>query len=117
MPKSLSVTDAKLIRSHEYILKKLATSNTKTRKKILENAPQALFTVLHLIFRLIQNNQLDFTKKHKTKIKKHRRIIRSTSKLDHKSIKGKLIRQEGGSLKSILSTVLPIIGTVVKAFI
>ena len=117
MSKPLSVKDAKLIRSHEYILKKLATSNTKTRKKILKNAPQALFTVLHLIFRLIQNNQLDFTKKHKTKIKKHRRIIRSTSKLDQKSIKGKLIRQNGGSLKSILSTVLPIIGTVVKAFI
>jgi glycine cleavage system pyridoxal-binding protein P len=117
MPKHLSVKNAQMIQQHRYILNKLATSNLKTRKAILQNAPSTLFTVLGLIFKLVANNQLNLTDKHKSKIKKHKRVIRATSGLNHKSIKTKLVRQSGGSLQQILSTVLPILGTLVKTFI
>ena len=106
-----------MIQQHRYILQKLATSNIKTRKAILENAPTTLFDVLGLIYKLLANNKLNLTGKHKSKINKHKRVIRSTSRLNHKSIKTKLVRQRGGSLQQILSTVLPILGTLVKTFI
>ena len=117
MPKHLSVKNAQMIRQHRYILKKLATSDLKTRKTILQNAPTTLFTVLGLIFKLLADNKLNLTGNHKSKINKHKRVIRSTSRLNHKSIKTKLVRQRGGSLQQILSTVLPILGTVIKSFI
>ena len=117
MSKHLSVKNAQMIKQHKYILKKLATSDSNTRKSILENAPATLFTVLGLIFKLLANNRLNLTANHKSKINKHKRVIRSTSRLNHKSIKTKLVRQRGGSLQQILSTVLPILGTVLKSFI
>ena len=117
MSKQLSVKNTRLIQQHRYILEKLATSNIKTRKAILQNAPTTLFTVLGLIFKLLANNKLNLASNHKSKINKHKRVIRSTSRLNHKSIKTKLVRQRGGSLQQILSTVLPILGTVIKSFI
>lgn len=117
MPKPLSVNEAKMIQRHRYILKKLSKSNLKTRKAILRNAPSTLFTVLGTIFKLVEDNRLNLADKHKSKIKKHQRLIRSTSRLDSKAIKTKLVRQKGGSLKQILSTVLPILGTILKTFI
>ena len=111
------MNDVKKIQKHRYILKKLSTSNLKTRKAILQNAPSALFTVLSIIYKLVANNQLDLTEKHRAKIKKHKRIIRSTSRLDKRAIKSKLVQQKGGSLQQILTTVLPIIGSIVKSFL
>lgn len=106
-----------MIQQHRYILQKLATSNLKTRKAILQNAPSTLFTVLSKIFKLVASNQLNLEDKHKAKIRKHNRIIQSTSKLNNRSIKTKLVRQKGGSLQQILSTILPILGIVVKSFL
>lgn len=117
MVKRISMKDAKKIQKHRYILKKLSTSNLKTRKAILQNAPSTLFTVLSTIFKLVANNQLDLTAENRDKIKKHKRIIHSNSRLDKRAIKGKLVRQKGGSLQQILSTVLPIIGLVVKSLL
>ena len=106
-----------MIKQHRYILKKLSTSNDKTRKAILENAPSKLFTVLSIIFKLVADNHLNLNTKRQDKIRKHKRVIRSTSRLNNKSIKAKLVRQRGGSLQQILSTVLPILGTVIKTFL
>ena len=117
MSKSISLKQAQSIQRHRYILKKLSNSDLKTRKAILLNAPASLFTVLGLIFRLLDENRLNLTGKIKSKITKHKRLIRSTSKLNSKSIKGKLTRQRGGSFQQILSTILPILGTVIKTFI
>ena len=41
-------------------------------------------------------------------------MIRSASKLHVDAIKGKLSQQKGGALGTILSTVLPIIGGLIK---
>ena len=117
MSKPISLKQAQSIERHRYILKKLANSDLKTRKSILLNAPASLFTVLGLIFRLLHENRLNLTGKTKSKITKHKRLIRSTSKLNSKSIKGKLTRQRGGSFQQILSTILPILGAAIKTFI
>ena len=117
MSKHLSLKQAQSIQKHRYILKKLADSDLKSRKAILMNAPTSLFTVLGLIFKLLDKNQLNLTNRVKTKLTKHRRLIRQTSRLNSRAIKGKLSRQRGGSFKQILSTILPILGTIVKTFI
>ena len=117
MSKSISLKQAQTIQRHRYILKKLATSDLKTRKAILLKAPTSLFTALGLIFKLLDDDRLNLRGKSKLKINKHKRLIRSTSRLNSQSIKGKLTRQRGGSLQQILSTILPILATVVKTFI
>ena len=111
------MNQARLIQRHRYILKKLSNSNIKDRKKIFKNAPNDLFKVLDLIFKLLENQKLTLSKKRELEIKPHRKLIRSTSKLTPTSIKTKMVRQTGGSLPKILSTVLPIIGAIVKAII
>ena len=117
MSKYISLNQAQTIKRHRYILKKLATSDLKTRKSILLNAPASLFTVLGLIFKLVDGDRLNLSGRNKLKINKHKRLIRSTSRLNSQSIKDKLTRQRGGSLQQILSTILPILGTVIKTFI
>ena len=117
MAKHISVNQANLIQRHRYILKKLAASDIKNRRKILKNAPTDLFKVLDLIFKLLDNKKLTLSKKREQEIKPHRKLIRSTSRLTPASIKTKMVRQTGGSLPKILSTVLPIIGAIVKAII
>ena len=117
MAKHISVSQAKLIQRHRYILKKLAASDIKNRRKILKNAPPDLFKVLDLIFKLLENKKLTLSKKRELETKPHRKLIRSTSKLTPTSIKTKMVRQTGGSLPKILATVLPIIGAIVKAIV
>ena len=106
-----------MIKRHKYILRKLAISNSKDRKKILTNAPSELFRVLLLIFKLLEDNKLNLSNRHKMEIKPHKRLIKSSSKLNHQGIKRKLSAQHGGSLPKILSTILPILGAVVKAIL
>ena len=48
--KRLSLTQAKLLKKHRYILQKLASTSEQNRKKILQNAPLDLFKTLNLIF-------------------------------------------------------------------
>ena len=117
MAKHLSVKQAKMLQRYKYILRKLANSNIKDRRTILKNAPSDLFKVLDLVFKLTSGGKLNLSKEGENKIKKHKRLIRTTSQLGLRSIKGKLVRQTGGSLPKILSTVLPIIGAIVKAII
>ena len=115
--KRLSVKQAKLLRQHRYILEKLASSERKDRRKILQNAPTELFKVLNIIFKLLDNKQLELTKYQHKKIGKHKRLIRSASGLKGSHIKRKFSGQSGGALTTILSTVLPIVGGLLQSIL
>ena len=117
MAKRLSVKQAQLLHRHRYILAKLANSSVKDRRTILRHGPSDLHKVLNLILKLIANDGIVLSKQQKTGIKKHKRLIRSTSGLGTKAIKGTLVRQTGGMLPAILSTILPMIGALVRAVI
>ena len=116
-PKCLSVKQSKLLKKHRYILQKLASSNDHNRKQILKNSPSDLFKTLNLIFKLLERNQFKLSNNQTKKLKKHRRLIRSASKLHGDDIKGKLTRQRGGALGTILSAVVPIIGGLIKSIL
>ena len=115
--KRLSVKQVKLLKQHKYILRKLASSDTKDRRKILQNAPSELFIVLNMIFTLIANGQLDLSGHQDRKIGKHKRLIRSTSGLKGSHIKRKFTGQSGGTLANILSVVLPAIGGLIQSIL
>ena len=115
--KHLSLNQAKLLKKHRYILHKLSTSSDKDRKTILTNSPSELFKALNLVFRLLANDRLELNEHQIKKIKKHKPMIKTTSKLRSNNIKGKLTRQRGGALPAILATVLPILGGLIKSVI
>ena len=108
---------AKLLRQHRYILGKLASSDKRVRRKILENAPSELFKILNMIFKLLADEQLNLSKQQGRKIGKHKRLIRSTSGLKGSHIKNKFTGQSGGTLATILSTVLPVIGGLIQSIL
>ena len=117
MPKRLSVKQAKLLNRHRYILKKLSTISSSERKKVFKNAPQDLFRALNIIFEKLANDRIPLSKKQAQAIKKHKRLIRSTSDLKNSAIKRKLQSQSGGALPAILSTILPIIAGIIKSIL
>lgn len=115
MSKHISLKSARLIEKHRYALKKLATSNAKDRKTILMNSPKELFKVLLIIFKMLNKEKLSLNNKQKSKLLPHKKMIRSSSELNSVAIKSKLSRQRGGALPAILSAILPILGSLVKA--
>ncbi len=117
MSKHISVKQAQLLKKHRYILKKLAATSNKDRKTILKNAPQQLFRALNLVFNLLANDKLSLSRKQEHNIKKHKRLIRSSSDLKATAIKRKLLGQSGGALPAILAAALPIIGSLIKSII
>ncbi len=117
MSKHLSVKQAKLLKKHRYIFKKLAKTNNKNRKIILKNAPQELFRALTLVFNLLAGEKLNLSKKQEDNIKRHKRLIRSSSDLKTSAIKRKLQGQSGGALPAILAAALPLIGSLIKNII
>lgn len=117
MPQRLPIKSVQLINKHRFILRKLVNSSLKDRKLILKNAPNELFKTLLVVFKLLAEDKLNIPKKNQNKVKKHKKLIRSTSRLNSKSIKAKLVKQKGGSLPAILSSILPIVGSVVKALL
>lgn len=111
----LSLKQIELLRQHRYILKKLAKSSSKARKTILTNAPSELFTALNLIFKLLDRQSLKLSKLQETRLRKHKHFIRSASGLKTpSSIKAK-VTQRGGAIGTILSTVLPVLGGLLKS--
>ena len=110
----LSVKQTQLLKKHRYILGKLASVDDKRRKKILNNAPSDLFKALNLVFKLLNKKSLNLTKSQENKIKKHKRLIHSASNMKTTNIKRKLV-QHGGALGAILSTVLPVLGSLFKS--
>ena len=113
----LSITQAKLLKQHRYILEKLAKTDEKNRRKILKNAPKELFKVLNIIFKMLDNDRLNLSAPQINKLKKHKRLIRSASKLKGNDIKGKLTKQRGGALGAILTAALPLIGGLLKSIL
>lgn len=111
----ISLNQKKLLKRYKYIFKKLVHTNAKDRKVILKNAPKELFKALDLVFKLLAENRLPLPHKQEETINKHKRLIRSASKLKTSAIKAKLLQQRGGALPVILSAILPIIGSLVKA--
>ncbi len=109
--KRLPVKQRNLLLQHRYILNKLASSSARKRKTILENAPSDLYKALNVIFKLIANDQLELSRKQDNKLGKHRQLIRTASGLTGERIKRKVSHQSGGSLASILATVLPVIAS------
>ena len=87
------------------------------RLKILQNSPSELFKVLNMIFKLLADEKLHLSSHQDKKIGKHRRLIRSTSGLKGTHIKRKFSGQSGGTLSSILSTVLPVIAGLVQSIL
>ena len=118
MSQHLSVKQARMLHKHRYILKKLASSSIKDQRKIISKAPNDLFKVLNIIFKLLRDDELELPVTAKTRIEKHKNFIRTASGHQKvKSIRNQLAQQRGGSFKKVLSTVLPIIGTIVSAII
>ena len=105
-----------MIKKHLYILQKLSTSTDEDRKTILKNSPNDVFKALNLVFKLLANDKIELNE-NQIKIKKHKPMIKSTSQLRSKNIKGNLTRQRGGALPAILATVLPILGGLIKSVI
>ena len=108
------MNQAKLLKQHRYIMKKLAKSDLATRRTILKNAPSQLFKALNIVFKLLDEDKVNLPPKHSANIKKHKQLIKSTSRLRSADIKDKLIRQRGGALGSILTAILPVIGKLLK---
>ena len=112
MSKRLSVSQAKLLNQHRYILKKLASVDSTKRNKVLKNAPSQLFKALDIIFTMIADNRIPLSKKHENIVKKHQRFIRSTADLKQSAIKRRA--QSGGAFGAVLSALLPIISSVIS---
>lgn len=111
----LSLKQINLLKKHRYILGKLAKSSSRNRKAILANAPSELFITLNLIFKLLNKQNLKLTRAQETKLRKHKQFISSASGLKSAgSIKAK-VEQRGGAIGAILSTVLPVLGGVLKS--
>ena len=105
-----------MLKQHRYILRKLASSNGKERGKILQTAPTELFKVLNIIFQLLADEKLELSSLQNKKIGKHKRLIRTASGLKGSHIKRKFVGQSGGTLATILSTVLPAVAGLTKQF-
>ena len=108
------MTQAKLLKQHRYIMHKLAKSDIATRRAILKNAPSQLFKALNVVFKLLNEDKVNLPSKQSGNIKKHKQLIKSISRLRGADIKGKLMRQRGGALGTILTAILPVIGKLLK---
>jgi hypothetical protein len=114
MSKRLSIKPKDLIKRNRYIIQKLASVTGAERKKILSSAPSELYRVINLIFKILNDSNTKIPKKHKDKVKHHRRFIQSTVDLKSNAIKRKLKNQKGGFWQTLASVFLPIIAPAVK---
>lgn len=111
------MNQAKTLKRHRYILEKLASSNSKDRKKILENAPSELFKVLNLVFKLINEKKLTLSKRQNTTVNRHKKLIRKASGLKSSGIKAALVKHRGAGLSTILSAVIPVLAGLVQSIL
>ena len=82
--------------------------------KILSKAPSELFKVINSIFKILNDSNTKIPKKHKERIKLHRRFIQKTTDLKSSAIKIKLKNQKGGFWQTLATVFLPLIGPAVK---
>lgn len=114
MSKRLPQKPGNLIKRNRYIIKKLASVSNAERKKILSKAPSELYKVINLIFKILNDSNTKIPKKHKEKIKQHKRFIQNTTDLKSSAIKRKIMNQKGGFWQALASVFLPLIGPAVK---
>ena len=114
MSKRLSTKPRDLIKRNRYIIQKLASVSDGERKKILSTAPSELYKVINLIFKILNDSNTKIPKKHKERVKHHKRFIQSTVDLKSSAIKRKLKNQKGGFWQTLASVFLPLIAPAVK---
>ena len=115
--KRLSVKQIKLLNQHRYILKNLESASAKDRRDILKNAPPQLFKVLNLVFKLLNEKQLELSSHQTRVVNKHKRLIRSASGLKGAKMQQKMVKQRGGALSTILSVALPVITSLIQSLL
>jgi hypothetical protein len=108
MSKHIPVNQLKSIRKHRYILKRLSTVSAPKRKKMLQNAPAQLFSVLKTLCKLASDGRLSLGK-----AKRHRGLAAKIGKSKASDIK-RLAQQEGGAIGSILAGVLPFLSPLIS---
>ena len=116
MSKAIPINLIKNFKKHELVLKALKNSKKKRSKLIIDNAPSSLFNLIKSICKYVLTGKLRLGKHHVKKLHQHKQLIRKLSVSDHKSVK-KHISQKGSGLKSIISTLLPILSSVIPAIL
>ena len=96
------------IRKHRYILQKLASSKANQRKKMLLNAPTALFNVFKTLCKLVTDGHLQLGK-----AKRYKKLVAKIRDSKLAGIK-ELARQRGGAIASILGGILPFLAPLVS---
>ena len=115
MPQSIPVNLVKNFKKHELVLKALKNSKTRKSKLIIDNAPSTLFNLIKSICKYVLTGKLRLNKNHVKKLKKHKQLIRNISRGDHKTVKRHI--QKGSGIKNILTTILPILTSIIPAIV
>ena len=115
MSESIPVGLVKNFKKHELVLKALKNSKTKKSKLIIDNAPPTLFNLIKSICKYVLTGKLRLGPHHVKKLRQHKKLIRNISRGNVKTVKRYI--QKGSGIKSILSTLLPILTTVIPAII
>ena len=116
MSKNVPLTLIKNFKKHELVLKALKNSKKKRSKLIIDNAPPSLFNLIKSICKYVLTGKLRLGKHHVKRLHQHKKLIRKLSVSNHKTVK-KHVSQKGAGLKSIISTLLPILTTVIPAIL
>ena len=91
-------------------------SKDKNTDIILKKAPPKLFETIKLIFKLLVNGKIPLRNHHRHKLSKHASFIRDNIKGNSSQVK-RNISQKGGSLGSVLKTILPVVSPILSLLI
>ena len=116
MSKGVPVALVKNFKKHELVLKALKNSKKKKSKLIIDNAPPSLFNLIKSICKYVLTGKLRLDNHQVKKLNRHKKLIRNLAVSNHKTVK-KHVSQKGSGLKSIISTVLPILASIIPAIL
>ena len=100
-----------IVKKNRYILQKLAKSKNKERKKMFKNAPPKLFQLLKTVSKMIISGKYNLGR-----AAKHSNLVRKIASSSVTGLKG-IMNQEGGAFASILTAVLPLLGSLFSKLI
>ena len=99
----------KSLKKNHGALKTLVHIGPKKAKVIIDNSPNSFINLFRVLAKLILDGTIQLKKHHVTKLKRHKKLIRSVAVSKGANTK-KLLHQNGGSFfKNVLKTVLPLI--------
>ena len=108
MPKRVHIRIKALKNNHD-ALRTLVQIGPKKAKVIIDNSPSTFINLFRILAKSILDGTIKLDKHHVSKLKKHKKLIRSVANSKGGNTK-KLLNQKGGSFfKSVLKTVLPLI--------